>query len=194
MIEEFCNRLKEEPADWFSGLTFYQFRDDGRLGLEITDPNNKEVGVEQPALKAYKDIIHEDYFYPIFKESEEASFPVTLRWGSFEDSTGLSIPLHFECNPHFAEVSFDHEIKELNLMLELNGSWFYKAPGVKFIDLMPGFFEKPLQSACDLTLKLFAPPASGENDPSQGVDWTQNYYTVIQKLPEIRLRFEPIEL
>lgn len=194
MIQEFCDLLREEPADWFSGFTFYQFRDNGRLGLEITDPNNKEIGIEQPALKAYKNIIHHEYFYPKFTQSMEVSFPVTLRWGSFEDSTGLSIPLHFEKNPDFAEVIFDDEIKDLNLMMELNGNWFFKACGVKTIDLMPGFFEKPLNGACDLTLKFFAPPASGENDPSQGADWTENYYTVIKKLPEVRLRFEPIEL
>jgi hypothetical protein len=59
---------------------------------------------------------------------------------------------------------------------------------------MPAFFEKPLTGACDLTLKLFAPPASGENDPSQGEDWATNYYTALPKLPEFRLRFEPIIL
>jgi hypothetical protein len=194
MIREFCDMLKEEPADWFTGFTFYQFRDDGRLGLEITDPNNKEVGIEQPALKAYREIIHDDYFYPAFEQSDEAAFPVTLRWGSFEDSTGLSVPLHFERNPHFAEAIFENEIKELNLMMELNGCWFYKAPGVKTVDLMEAFYEKPLDSACDLNLRLFAPPASGENDPSQGTGWAENYYTVIKELPKIRIRFEPVEL
>jgi hypothetical protein len=193
MIQDFYKMVKDEPADWFTGLTFYQFRDDGRLGLEITDPNNKEVGIEQPAMKAYKEIIQDDYFYPTFQEAEEVSFPVTLRWGSFEDSTGLTMPLHFDHNPHFAELVFDDEIKDLNLMLELDGHWFYKAPGVKIIDFMSVFYQKPLTGACDLTLKLFAPPASGENDPSQGADWTENYYTVIKKLPQIRLRFEPIE-
>lgn len=48
--------------------------------------------------------------------------------------------------------------------------------------------------ACNLNLKLLAPPANGENDPSQGEDWAENYYTQINKCPEIRLRFEPIEL
>jgi uncharacterized protein YneR len=194
MVQEFCNRLKNEPATWFSGFTFYQFRDDGRLGLEITDPNNKEAGIEQPLLKAYKEILHDDYFSPSFQVTEETSFPVTLRWGGSEDSTGLSIPLHFEKNPAFAEVIFDDEIKDLNLMMELNDHWFYKAPGVKTIDMMSAFFEKPLEGACDMNLKLFAPPATGENDPSQGDDWADNYYTVIKKLPQVRLRFEPIEL
>jgi len=194
MLREFCNMIKEEPATWFSGFTFYQFRDDGRLGLEITDPNNKEVGIEQPILKAYKDIIHEDYFSPSCEVSDEITFPVTLRWGGSENSTGISIPLHFEGNPIFAEVNFDDEIIDLNLMMEINGHWFYKAPGIKTIDLISAFFEKQLSSPCDLTLKLFAPPSSGENDSSQGSDWQQNYYTVIKKMPEFRLRFEPIEL
>ncbi|MHB8127745.1 MAG: glycoside hydrolase family 26 protein [Mobilitalea sp.] len=192
MIQGFCDMLKNEPATWFSGLTFYQFRDDGRLGLEITDPNNKEVGIEQPALKAYKEIIHEDYFSPSFQLEAETDFPITLRWGSSEDSSGLSIPLHFEKNPIFAEVIFDDELKDLNLMMELNDHWFYKAPGVKTIDFMPAFFEKPLSDTCDINLKLFAPPATGENDSSHGADWAENYYTVIKKLPQVRLRFEPI--
>jgi len=192
MIQGFCDMLKNEPAAWFSGLTFYQFRDNGRLGLEITDPNNKEVGIEQPALKAYKEIIHEDYFSPSFQIEAETAFPITLRWGSSEDSTGLSIPLYFEKNPIFAEVIFDDEIKDLNLMMELNDHWFYKAPGVKTIDFMPAFFEKSLSDSCTINLKLFAPPETGENDSSHGADWAENYYTVIKKLPQVRLRFEPI--
>lgn len=192
MIKEFCDMLKNEPATWFNGFTFYQFRDDGRLGLEITDPNNNEVGIEQPALKTYKEIIHEDYFSPSFLVENEVSFPQTLRWGGSEDSTGLSIPLHFDSNPVFVEVNFDDELKDLNLMMELNDHWFYKAPGVKTIDMMSAFFDNSLTGACDLNLKLFAPPATGENDPSQGEDWTENYYTIVKKLPVIRLRFEPI--
>ncbi len=193
MVREFCEMLKADPDKWFSGFTFYQFRDDGRLGLEITDPNNSEVGIEQPVLAEYKSIIHEDFFSPSMETGEDVAFPVTLRWGGAEDSDGLSIPLHFEKNPHFAEVYFDDDLLDLNLMMELNGRWFYKAPGVKCIDMMSAFFEKPLDSTCDMDLKIFAPPATGENDPSQGDDWQTNYYTVIKKLPEIRLEFEPVE-
>jgi hypothetical protein len=192
MVEDFCNMLKNEPADLFSGFTFYQFRDDGRLGLETTDPNNKEVGIEQPIMKAYKNIIQDEFFYPGFETKNEAAFPVTLRWGSFEDSTGLSIPLHFDGNPVFAEVYFDEDLSGLNLMMELNGSWFYKAPGVKMIDLMPAFYEKPVDSACDISIKVFAPPATGENDASQGDGWTENYFTTIMKMPMFRIRLEPI--
>lgn len=192
MVREFCEMLKADPDKWFSGFTFYQFRDDGRLGLEITDPNNAEVGIEQPVLSEYRDLIHEDFFSPSMTSGEEACFPMTLRWGSSEDADGVEIPLHFECNPHFAEVYFDEELLDLNLMMELNGHWFYKAPGVKCIDMMSAFFKKPLEGSCDMTLKIFAPPATGENDPSQGEDWQTNYYTTLPKLPTVRLRFAPI--
>ena len=190
MIKEFCDMLKNDTEQgWFNGFTFYQFRDRGRLGLEIEDPNNKNVGIEQPALQTYKEIIHDDYFYPSMKQGEEQQLPVTLRWGGSEDATGIAIPLHFDKSPVFCEATFD---EPLNLMMEINGKWFYKSPEAKTIDFMPAFFEKPLDGAADLTLKIFAPPASGENAPSQGADWQTNYYTTITKLPNIRIRFAPI--
>lgn len=190
IITEFCNMIKNEKADWLKGFTFYQFRDRGRLGLEIEDPNNPEVGIPQPEMNAYKEVIHDEYFYPSITESEEVQFPVKLRWGGFEDSDGIEIPLHFDCNPTFCEITFE---EELNLMMEINGKWFYKSPKAKTIDFMSAFYEKPLSGECDLTLKIFAPPASGENDPSQGEDWDINYYSSINKMPNIRIRFEPAE-
>ncbi|MBQ8826145.1 MAG: hypothetical protein IJ007_03510 [Oscillospiraceae bacterium] len=192
MVKGFCDKLVEEKADWFSGFTMYQFRDRGRLGLEIQDPNNVNVGIEQPVLKTYKDIIHSEWFYPEMTAGEEISFPVTLRWGGSEDSDGLAIPLHFEKNPHFCEIVFDEE-DDGNYMFELNGKWFYKSPEARTIDMMGAFFEKPLDGECDMTLKLFAPPASGENDPSQGDDWDMNYYYTMNKLPKIRILFGPVE-
>jgi hypothetical protein len=58
---------------------------------------------------------------------------------------------------------------------------------------MSAFYEKPLEGACDMELKIFAPPASGENAPDSGNnDWRKNYYYMVGKLPQIRIRFEPI--
>ena len=190
MIKEFCDRLKRENATWFSGFTFYQFRDRGRLGLEIEDPNNVDVGIEQPCMQTYKEIIHDDYFYPKMVQGNELSLPCTLRWGGSEDADGIAIPLHFEKNPHFCELVFDDDDNS-NLMFEINGKWFYKSPEAKTIDMMSAFYEKPLDKPCDLTLKIFAPPSSGENDLSVE-DGFINSYTTIEKLPKIRIRFEPI--
>ena len=190
MVKLFCDFIKEDNAEWFSGFTFYQFRDRGRLGLEIEDPNNQNVGVEQPVMKTYKEIIHDDFFKPAMTRGDEVTLPCTLRWGGSEDAEGLEIPLHFEKNPHFCEVIFDDDS---NIMMEINGKWFYKSPEAKTIDLMAAFFEKPLEGEADLTLRLFAPPASGENDLSIE-DGLMNSYTEIKKLPNIRIRFEPVEL
>lgn len=189
MVKDFCDMLKADPEEWFSGFTFYQFRDRGRLGLEIQDPNNADCGIEQPVMQTYKEIIHDDFFKPSMTRGEELAFPAKLRWGSSEDAEGIEIPLHFEKNPHFCEVIFDDDS---NLMLEINGRWFYKSPKARTIDLMSAFFEKPLDGQADLTLRIFAPPASGENDLDIE-DGLFNSYTVINKLPDIRIRFEPIE-
>ncbi|MBQ5320405.1 MAG: hypothetical protein J6K17_15065 [Oscillospiraceae bacterium] len=193
MVKEFCDIMEEENADWFSGFTFYQFRDRGRLGLEIQDPNNADVGIPQPVMQTYKEIIHSERFLPKMEQGAEIELPVTLRWGGAEDAEGLAIPMHFDSNPHFCELYFDED-DDSNYMMEINGRWFYKSPEAKCIDLMSAFYEKPLEGACDMTLKLFAPPASGENDPSQGDDWAENYYYTVKKLPKIRLEFEPVVL
>ncbi len=190
MVKEFCDILKEENATWFTNFSMYQFRDRGRLGLEIEDPNNSEVGIAQPILETYKEIIHDEYFQPEMTIGAEVQLPLTLRWGGAEDAEGIAIPVHLESNPHFFELVFEDDS---NLMIEINGTWFYKSPKAKTIDVMSAFFKKPVNSPCDMTLKIFAPPATGENDISTE-DGLYNSYTTIKKLPKIRLRFEPIEL
>lgn len=188
MVKEFAMRLKEENADWFSGFTFYQFRDRGRLGLEIQDVNDPDVGIEQPVMKTYKEIIHDEYFMPSMTVGDEISLPCTLRWGSSEDAEGIAIPIHFEGDPHFCELYFEDDS---NLMIEINGRWFYKSPQTKFVDLMPAFFENRLDGAKDITMKIFAPPASGENDLS-AEDGMFNCYARIEKLPKIRILYTPV--
>lgn len=187
MIQLFCDLLKNDKDKWLSGFTFYQFRDSGRLGLEIEDPNNVNVGIEQPVMKTYKGIINDPFFMPEMTLGKTAKLPVKLRWGGAEDAEGLAIKLKLEKDPVFCEVTFE---EGLNLMLEINGRWFYKSPKVKTIDLMPAFYDNRLDGETELTLKIFAPPASGENTPADGDDWRINSYTTISKLPDIRIRYE----
>ncbi|MBO7394522.1 MAG: hypothetical protein J6U16_00175 [Ruminococcus sp.] len=189
MVKLFCDILDEDKADWFSGFTFYQFRDRGRLGLEIEDPNNSEVGIEQPVLKTYRELINRERFLPSMTETGEAEFPVRLRWGSSEDADGIAVPLHFDDDPHFCELVFDDDS---NLMIELNGRWFYKSPKARNIDLMPAFYENRLGGSADMTLKIFAPPATGENDLS-AEDGLLNYYYTLEKLPKIRILTTSVE-
>ncbi len=189
MVEEFTGRLKAENADWFSGFTFYQFRDRGRLGLETQDVNNPEVGVEQPVMQTYKKLIHDEYFMPSMTVGDEIPMPARLCWRSSEDAEGIAVPMHFEKNPHFCELYFDDDS---NLMIELNGRWFYKSPEARFIDLMPAFFEKPLSGSADMTMKIFAPPATGENDLT-AEDGINCCYATVEKLPKIRILYTPVE-
>ena len=189
MVKLFCDFIKEDNAEWFSGFTFYQFRDRGRLGLEIEDPNNRNVGVEQPVMKTYKEIIHDDWFKPSMTIGEEIKLPVTLRWGNSEDAEGIAVPVHFDGDPCLCELVFEDDS---NLMIEVNGTWFYKSPKAKTIDLISAFYEKPLEGETDLTIKMFAPPASGENDLSASDGAFNSNYT-LEKMPKIRRRTTPEE-
>lgn len=190
MVDGFFRLLKEDSEEWLSGINFYQFRDRGRLGLEIEDPSDPETGTPQPVMQTFRTWIQDACFLPQMTKCGQAILPAELRWGGAEDAEGLALHLYFEKNPHFCELTFSDDG---NYMLELNGKWFYKAPQAKFIDLMPAFFEKPLDGPCDLTLKLFAPPADGMND-TERPDGLMNSYAVITELPQLRVEYEPVEV
>ncbi len=192
MMKDFYYLIRDKKVSWMSGITCYQFRDRGRLGLELEDPNCSSNGIKQPLFDTYKEIIHDPYFQPLMQMGTLIELPAKLRWGGSEDSDGIALPVKVERSPVFCEVIFDED--NLNAVFEFNGKWFYKKPGVKTIDLMPAFFEKPLESGGELIFKLFAPPAEGVNDPAQGEDWTIDYYTQIKKLPQFRIRYEPTEI
>jgi hypothetical protein len=189
-LSDFYRRLPVE-APCITGVTFYQFRDRGRLGLEIEDPNNPNAGCEQPILDEYKKILNMEAYLPVMRTQDALNFPAKLRWGGSEDSDGLAISLCFDKNPVFCEINFSEDDINLNLMMEINGRWFYKKPGVKSIDLIPAFFQNKLTGKQEITLKIFAPPPDGVNDPSQGQDWEINYYTEMKNPPEIRIRYAP---
>ena len=200
MMSRFMKLLEADKEKWLSAFTLYQFRDDGRLGLEVTDPNNKYVGIEQPMLASYKKALHKPFFHQQLESGKRTKLPVKLRWGNSEDAEGIELELKIEKDPCFAEVYFENDLLEKNLMLELGGWWFYKAPGVKCIDLMSYFFEHKIKEATEMKLRIFAPPADGMNHPEDGSDpysapdgdWMNNYYEVLTALPNIRIEYEPI--
>lgn len=191
MYREFCELLANDPEKWLSGVTMYQYRDEGRLGLEITDPNNPNVGIEQPILKTYRELIFKEPFLPKMESGEKITLPVRLRYGSFEDADGIAVTLKLEKKPVFFEMYFDGELKDANFMICLYGYWFYKKPGVPMIDLNSAFFEREFAGG-EVVCSIFAPPASGENDPAQGEDWQTNYYYDLKSLPRFRIRYEAI--
>ncbi len=191
MMRQFVERLKQDDG-WLKGISFYQFRDKGRLGLEIEDPNNKQVGIEQPILKAYRDeMLNDPYFMPTDETAEELALPAKLRWGGAEDAEGIALELSLEGDPHYFEVYFEDDLLPGNFIFEVNGRWFYKAPGVKCIDCMSAFFDKKAPEK--LTFKLYAPPATGKNDISGAEDGDINYYSEIKSLPRFRILYAPVE-
>ena len=128
-------------------------------------------------------------------------FPCTLRWANSEDADGIETEIHFEGNPTFAEVYFKNGLEEKNLVMEIGGYWFYKAPGTKCVDLMSLFFEKPLSAPANMKLRIFAPPADGMNHPESGDaysapdgEWMENSFTALPSMPEIRIEFEPVSI
>lgn len=202
MMRHFMERVEADEEKWLSAFTLYQFRDDGRLGLEVTDPNNKDVGIEQPILASYRKSLHREFFSQKIESVEEVGLPVRLRWGGSEDAEGIEIPLTIEKNPQFAELYFENDLLNKNLMMELGGYWFYKAPGTKCIDLMSYFFDHKIEKPENMKLRIFAPPADGLNHPESGEnpynapdgEWMFNYYEEITSLPKIRIEYEPISL
>ena len=188
-VVRFYNMVRDDATGFLKGIAMYQFRDRGRLGLEIEDPNNKHVGIEQPLLKEYKKIMNEPYFMPSMEESGDdlGSLPITLRWGGSEDADGIGIDMHFDETPQFCEITAQ---KDLALMIEFMGKWFYKAAGVGTIDLMPAFYEKPLSGASDIRVNIFATPADGINEESERKDWAENCYFTMNEAPSFRIRYE----
>ena len=187
------DRLEADPEKWLDGFTLYQFRDDGRLGLEVTDPNNSDVGIEQPILASYRKNLLKPFFSKKFETVGELQLPVKLRWSNSEDAEGIELDVSVEKDPHFAELYFKDDLIQANLMMEFGGWWFYKAPGVKCIDLMSYFFENKISKACTMKLRIFAPPADGKNHQfGEGDEWLYNYYAELSSLPEIRIDYEPV--
>ncbi|MCQ2417912.1 MAG: hypothetical protein MJ071_08920 [Oscillospiraceae bacterium] len=188
MVDGFFRLLKEDEEDWLSGINFYQFRDRGRLGLEIQDPSDAASGMPQPVMQTFKKWIQDPLFLPRISEHAEAApaLPITLRWGGAEDADGIAMLFRLEQQPHFCELVFSDKG---NYMIEFLGRWFYKAPEAAFVDLMPAFFEHPLEHACDAAIRIFAPPADGINPE----DDLLNCYTLIEALPALRVEYEPVE-
>ncbi len=187
MITRYYDEVKKNGAGWLSGISMYQFRDRGRLGLEIEDPNDSSVGIRQPVMDEYKKILADPYFSPQITPGEDVSYPATLRWGGSEDADGIEFLLSFEETPQFCEVTLQ---EDLSLMMEFNGRWFYKAAGVATIDLMGAFFERPLTGASTVPLHIFATPPDGENHNNGKDDWRDDQYYVMREEPQLRIRYE----
>ena len=148
--------LRKKPA-FLKGVTYYQFRDRARLGLEREDPNNRDVGVPSPFLPVYKRLIQNPYFTPGERWTPSRG-DLDLEWRSSEDSDGLGWRVKLASKPVFLELLLG---KRENLMIKAGNTWFYKKPGVEIIDVTSAAEAWPTKRPFPIV--LFAPPADGTN-------------------------------
>ncbi|MCR5213579.1 MAG: hypothetical protein K6E10_04125 [Eubacterium sp.] len=191
----FAKYIMEHGIEGFSNFSLYQFRDRGRLGLEMEDPNCPEVGIEQPLMRDYKWVLKQDYFNPGIEKLENINTKdevnIPMRWGGADDSEGILMKVKLEKKPVFFEMALP---RDMNLMVSVNGRWFYKAPGIRMIDCMPAFFSQDaeaLNTPGEIDVMVFAPPFDGENPVTDAEDWDLNYRTIMTSLPKLRVRYEP---
>jgi hypothetical protein len=59
--------------------------------------------------------------------------------------------------------------------------------------MMPAFFGKRIANGAEMSLKIFAPPPEGVNDPAQGGGWETDYYATLCAAPKLRIRYAPTE-
>jgi hypothetical protein len=150
----FYQRVIDEKPKFLRGITFYQFRDRGRLGLEQEDPNDPSVGVPVPFLTDYRRLIQQAHYSPAETwTAMPADGPLRMSWRHAEDSDGLGWTLGLTGRPTFLEIRLP---KALNGLLRVGQSWFYKKPGYEWVDATAAG-----DGARNLTVALFGPPADG---------------------------------
>ncbi len=82
------NRLAQGEFDWLAGITLYQFRDYGGLGLE---KGNLEEYQPLPALKAYREAIGKFQYQLDVAEQEWQYSDYTFTWKDSDHIRGLQI-------------------------------------------------------------------------------------------------------
>lgn len=185
--------VKEKKPHWFEGIAYYQFRDRGGLGLELEDPNDSSVGHPLPMLDEFKGFLNDDHFMPAQtageKISEDAEVP--MRYGASDDADGIEYTVHLDGQPVFFEIAAG---KNDNLMIDVDGKWFYKSAGVEVINVIEAFFDRNKnKEPRDIKIRFYAPPADGENPNTGAADWDTEYRTVIKELPMFRMRYEAVD-
>jgi hypothetical protein len=172
----FYRRVLKAKPRFLKGITYYQFRDRGRLGLEREDPNNPRNGLPTPFLPVYKELLQAPYFQPSESWSRLKG-GLRMDWRTSDDSDGLGWKIPLKTRPAFLEVLFE---KDANLMVKAGRTWFYKKPGVEWVDLTQAAVE--WGTAKPFPVAAFAPPADGRN--SHGA---AQVTTRLKRAPRLRL-------
>jgi hypothetical protein len=153
----FYRKVLRDRPPFLKGITYYQFRDRGRLGLEREDPNHPGNGLPTPFLAEYRKLLREPYFNPGESWSRLRG-GLRMEWRSSDDSDGLGWRIPLKGRPLFLELLLE---KEANLMVRAGHKWHYKKPGVEWLDVTGA--AAPWGPGRPFPIVLFAPPAEGVN-------------------------------
>lgn len=137
------------------------------------------MGLPTPFLPIYKELIQDPYFNPRETWSRHAGVP-TLEWRSSDDSDGLGWRISLRGKPIFMELLFG---KKDNLTIHAGSKWFYKKPGVEWLDITSAAEE--WARAEPFPLSIYAPPTDGTNPGGQSF-----FRAKIGRLPQMRLLYE----
>ncbi len=179
LTEAFYHRVLREKPDFLKGITYYQFRDRARLGLERQDPNNPDHGTPAMFLPVYRKLLQESYFQP-GETWTQLRGRLKMEWRSSDDSDGLGWKIPMKGKPIFLELLFD---PEANLMIRAGSRWVYKKPGVDCVDLTAAAAE--WEKSKPFPVAVFAPPGDGTNPGG-----VSSVRTKLKKLPQIRLLYK----
>ena len=175
MVGDFYRKILKEKPGILKGVTFYQFRDRGRLGLEREDPNNPQNGLSTPLIPFYREMLRNPYFQP--KETWTKAKGLSMEWRASDDSDGLGWKIALKKKPVFLELQFG---KKANLMVRAGTRWFYKKPGVEWVDATAAAVDWGTRKPFPVV--VFAPPTDGTNPKGATAVRTK-----FSKPPKIRL-------
>jgi hypothetical protein len=181
LLSAFYRRVIREKPAFLKAITYYQFRDRGRLGLEQEDPNDAAVGIPAAFTKEYRRILHEEsWFAPRETWSPLGRRPLLMRYRAADDAEGLGWKVSVPRDASFFELKLQ---KSLNLLVRVGKSWFYKRPGVEWIDAT----EAARAAGSKVEVAIFAPPAEGTN-PAAGRGFKSSVDTRFKSVPGVRAR------
>ncbi|HEY3593453.1 MAG TPA: hypothetical protein VGL13_06250, partial [Polyangiaceae bacterium] len=181
LLARFYRRVAKEKPKFLKGITYYQFRDRGRLGLEREDPNRADVGIAAPFLETYRDLLlREAHFSPSEAWSPVGPSTRTLAWRSSQDAEGLGWKLRVPKGLTFFELRWP---KDANLLVRVGETWFYKGPGVEWIDATSAARE----AGPTVRVAVFAPPKDGTN-PRHGRGFAAVTTSKLDARPAVRIR------
>jgi hypothetical protein len=181
MLQRFYRRVAQAKPKFLKAITYYQFRDRGRLGLEQEDPNRSDVGIPAAFLKSYRELLlHEPHFSPTESWIPVSAGTRSLAWRSAHDADGLGWKVRVPKAVAFFELKWP---KESNLLIRVGETWFYKRPGVEWIDAT----EAARTAGPTVRVAVFAPPAEGTN-PRRGRGFAPTTPTKLDARPAVRIR------